>query len=91
MSKQLRSIMGFRPTKEEDVAMEAAELATGRTRSDILRACFQLALKAVVNALAAERDQHLIAFREAAKVVEETPTLPPERPVSYRKSRTKRS
>jgi len=62
---KLNSVLGFRPTDDELAAIVEAERATGRTRSDILRACFHAAAKAVVRGMSAERDAALAAFETA--------------------------
>ena len=59
---KLNTVLGFRPTDDELDAVLKAEEATGRNRSDILRACFHYAGKAVVSAMKAQRDAAASAF-----------------------------
>lgn len=88
MSK-LKSVLGFRPTEEEESAISAAELATGKTRSDIMRACFRIALNSVVEAMLAEHAAHVSAFRDATKAVTAASRPTVEYPVNYRTKRPK--
>ena len=62
---KLNTVLGFRPTDEELTAVQQAESATGRSRSDILRACFHLAVKSVVSAMRDERETAMRAFEHA--------------------------
>ena len=65
--RKLNSVVGFRPTDAELRAIEAAELATGRNRSDILRACFEEAITTVTEAMRAERDAGMEVLEAALK------------------------
>lgn len=67
---KLNTVLGFRPTDAELKTIEEAELATGRNRSDIMRACFHGSIGQIVRALVAERRAALTAFEAALK---ETP------------------
>lgn len=71
---KLNTVLGFRPTDAELKTIDEAELATGRNRSDIMRACFHASVGQVVRALVAERRAALTAFEAALK----------ETPIPYR-------
>lgn len=81
---KLNTVLGFRPTDEELEAVVKAEEATGRNRSDILRACFHYAGKAVVQAMKAQRDAAASAFEtamshgqaSAASALQDSPGIP---------------
>lgn len=74
----------FRPTAVEDSILRAAEDATGRNRSYLLRRCFALTIKQVVDETVAEQTAAVEKFdsilREAAAEAEtSTPAKPDSR------------
>lgn len=64
---KLNTVLGFRPTDNELKIIEEAELATGRNRSDLMRATFKYGLAAVVRAMRAEREAAHQAFQASLK------------------------
>ena len=85
---KLKSVIGFRPSSAEEEAIAAAEMATGKTRSDLLRACFALALKHVVESILSERAAHVRAFQAATVAVHKAALhpVPPARSALRRKT-----
>jgi hypothetical protein len=64
---KLNTVLGFRPTDTELKTIEEAERATGRNRSDIMRATFKYGLASVVRAMVAEREAALAAFETSLR------------------------
>lgn len=57
---------GFRPTEWEAKAIQAAEQATGKNRSEIIRRCVRAALVSVVDQLNRDHQKAISSFREVA-------------------------
>ncbi len=70
---------GFRPTSEEEELLLAAEAATGRQRSELLRRCLTMSIRAVVQEILSSHEAAVANFeRLTAQALHADP--PPYKP-----------